>query len=175
MENIQSRIDYLRKELLRHNSLYYEKNNPEISDSEYDSLVKELERIERENPLFASSNSPTQKVSGFASSSFEQVKHSSPMLSLDNTYSQEETAKWYERIKKNLDNKNIEFTIEPKVDGVSASLTYINGILITGATRGDGETGEDITENIKTIKNVPHKLETYNPPHIPRPKQPTGV
>ncbi|MDR3092897.1 MAG: NAD-dependent DNA ligase LigA [Endomicrobium sp.] len=166
MENIQSRIDYLRKELLRHNSLYYEKNNPEISDSEYDSLVKELERIERENPLFASSNSPTQKVSGFASSSFEQVKHSSPMLSLDNTYSQEETAKWYERIKKNLDNKNIEFTIEPKVDGVSASLTYINGILITGATRGDGETGEDITENIKTIKNVPHKLETYNPPHL---------
>ena len=166
MENIQSRIDYLRKELLRHNSLYYEKNNPEISDSEYDSLVKELERIERENPLFASSNSPTQKVSGFASSSFEQVKHSSPMLSLDNTYSQEETAKWYERVKKNLDNKNIEFTIEPKVDGVSASLTYINGILITGATRGDGETGEDITENIKTIKNVPHKLETYNPPHL---------
>jgi DNA ligase (NAD+) len=166
MENIQSRIDYLRKELLRHNNLYYERNNPEISDSEYDSLVKELEQLERENPLFASSNSPTQKVSGFASSSFEQVKHSSPMLSLDNTYSQEETAKWYERIKKNLDNKDIEFTIEPKIDGVSASLTYINGILIRGATRGDGETGEDITENIKTIKNVPHKLEAYNLPHL---------
>ncbi len=166
MENIQNRIDYLRKELIRHNGLYYESNNPEISDSEYDSLAKELEQLEKTNPLFASPDSPTKKVSGFVSSSFEQIKHSSPMLSLDNTYSQKETAKWYERIEKNLNNKNMEFTIEPKIDGVSASLTYINGSLTAGATRGDGETGEDITENIKKVKSIPHKLKTDNPPHF---------
>ncbi|MDR0820588.1 MAG: NAD-dependent DNA ligase LigA [Endomicrobium sp.] len=166
MENIQNRIDYLRKELIRHNGLYYESNNPEISDSEYDSLAKELEQLEKENPLFASPNSPIKKVSGFVSSSFEQIKHSSPMLSLDNTYSQKETAKWYERIEKNLNNKNTGFTIEPKIDGVSASLTYINGSLTAGATRGDGETGEDITENIKKVKNIPHKLKVDNLPYF---------
>jgi DNA ligase (NAD+) len=166
MKNIQNRIDYLKKELIRHNGLYYESNNPEISDSEYDNLAKELEQLEKENPLFALPDSPTKKVSGFVSSSFEHVKHSSPMLSLDNTYSQKETAKWYERIEKNLNNKNTEFTIEPKIDGVSASLTYINGDLTSGATRGDGETGEDITENIKRVKNIPHKLKIDNPPYF---------
>ncbi|GHT22732.1 DNA ligase [Endomicrobiia bacterium] len=166
MGNIQNRIDYLRKELIRHNGLYYESNNPEISDSEYDNLAKELEQIEKENPLFALPDSPTKKISGFVSSSFEQIKHSSPMLSLDNTYSQKETAKWYERIEKNLNNKNTEFTIEPKIDGVSASLTYINGSLTAGATRGDGETGEDITENIKKVKNIPYKLKADNPPYF---------
>jgi DNA ligase (NAD+) len=163
-ENIKSRIDHLRKELVRHNNLYYDKNNPEISDSEYDSLVKELERLETENPLFVSPYSPTQRVSGIASSSFEQVKHSSSMLSLDNTYSQEETAKWYERVEKKLGVKDVEFITEPKIDGVSASLTYLHGVLVVGATRGDGETGEDITENIKTIQNVPRKLKIKNPP-----------
>ncbi|GHT33868.1 DNA ligase [Endomicrobiia bacterium] len=163
-KNTQIRIDYLRKELIRHNNLYYDKNNPEISDSEYDNLVKELEQLETENPLFASANSPTQKVSGIASSSFEQIKHLSPMFSLDNTYSQEETTKWYERVEKKLGAKNIEFIIEPKIDGVSANLIYSNGVLIIGATRGNGETGEDITENIKTIQNVPHKLKIKDPP-----------
>jgi DNA ligase (NAD+) len=166
MKNIQNRIDYLRKELIRHNGLYYENNDPEISDSEYDSLAKELEKLEKTNPFFISPDSPTKKVSGFVSSSFEQIKHSFPMLSLDNTYSQKEIAKWYERIEKNLNNKNMEFTIEPKIDGVSASLTYINGSLTAGATRGDGETGEDVTENIKKIKNIPHKLKTDNPPYF---------
>jgi DNA ligase (NAD+) len=163
MGNIQNRIDYLRKELIRHNNLYYESNNPEISDSEYDSLARELEQLEKTNSLFVLTDSPTKKVSGFVSSSFEHITHSSPMLSLDNTYSQKETAKWYERIEKNLNNKNTEFTIEPKIDGVSASLTYINGSLTAGATRGDGEIGEDITENIKKVKNIPHKLKTYSP------------
>jgi DNA ligase (NAD+) len=166
MKNIQPRIDYLRKELIRHNDLYYESNNPEISDSEYDSLVKELEHLEKKTPLFALLDSPTKRVSGFVSSSFEQIKHSSPMLSLDNTYSQKEVAKWYERIEKNLNSKNMEFAIEPKIDGVSASLTYINGNLTAGATRGDGETGEDITENIKKVKNIPHKLKTNKPPYF---------
>ncbi|MCL2485481.1 MAG: NAD-dependent DNA ligase LigA [Endomicrobia bacterium] len=210
MNNIKDKIDHLRKEIERHNKLYYDKQNPEISDTEYDNLVKELEKLERDYPLFASNDSPTQKVSGIVSSSFEKVKHAVPMLSLDNTYSHEEIAAWYERTIKTITNyelritndesttkkaitnyelqitnqrhndesvilkdtvlKNPEvnstmsFVVEPKIDGVSASLTYINGKLTVGATRGDGETGEDITENIKTITDIPHKLKDTNPP-----------
>ncbi|MDR1244980.1 MAG: NAD-dependent DNA ligase LigA [Endomicrobium sp.] len=164
MENIQNKIKRLRKELARHNALYYDKNEPEISDGEYDALVKELEHLEQEYPLFASAKSPTKKVSGYASSSFKPIKHVVPMLSLDNTYSRDETASWYERTIKKFNNSNLEFVIEPKVDGVSASLTYVDGVLIIGATRGDGERGEDITENIKTIQDIPHELKIENRP-----------
>ncbi|MCL2145159.1 MAG: NAD-dependent DNA ligase LigA [Endomicrobia bacterium] len=170
MKDIKSRIDYLRKEISLHNKLYYDKSAPEISDKEYDDLVKELERLEYDYPLFASADSPVQKVSGSASSSFAQVKHAVPMLSLDNTYSEEEIGKWHERIAKAIgnlqstNNNETEFTVEPKIDGVGISLTYINGELSIGATRGDGETGEDITENIKTIKDIPQKLKDAKPP-----------
>jgi DNA ligase (NAD+) len=163
-EKIKNRIDYLRKEIIYHDDLYYNKSSPKISDGEYDNLVKELKLLESENPFFASVNSPTRKVSGDASLFFKNVKHSSPMLSLSNTYSLEETLKWCERIKKNLNDENIEFIVEPKIDGVSASLTYVNGILTTGATRGDGKVGEDVTLNIKTIKDLPHKLHINKPP-----------
>jgi DNA ligase (NAD+) len=162
---IKSRIDYLRKEIIRHNDFYYDKNDPKISDSEYDNLIKELEQLEREYPIFASLNSPTQKVSGVISSSFESVRHSLPMLSLDNTYSYEETARWYERIKKNLSGEaGLEFIVEPKIDGISTNLTYVNGILVIGATRGDGVKGENVTENIKTVEGIPYKLRVENPP-----------
>ncbi|MDR2351107.1 MAG: NAD-dependent DNA ligase LigA [Endomicrobium sp.] len=164
MENIQNLIKRLRKELARHNILYYDKNEPEISDGEYDTLVRELERLEQDYPIFASSKSPTKKVLGCASSSFKPIKHAVPMLSLDNTYSRDETASWYERMIKKFNNSNLEFVIEPKIDGVSASLTYVGGVLIIGATRGDGEIGEDITENIKTIQDIPHKLKIQDPP-----------
>jgi DNA ligase (NAD+) len=163
-EDIKIRIDALRKEIIRHSNLYYDKNNPEISDSQYDNLVKDLQRLETENPLFASPNSPTQKVSEFASSSFGHVKHSTPMFSLDNTYCLQETTVWYERVKKKLGGQYLEFVVEPKIDGVSASLTYSNGVLIVGATRGDGQIGEDITENIKTIQSIPRELKIKNPP-----------
>jgi DNA ligase (NAD+) len=166
MENIQNRIAALRKELARHNALYYDKNAPEISDGEYDALVKELEDLEQEYPLFASDKSPTKKVSGYVSSSFKPVKHAVPMLSLDNTYSLEETISWHNKMIKKIDNDNLEFTVEPKVDGVSAGLTYLNGLLVVGATRGDGEIGENITENIKTIQDIPHKLKIKNPPNF---------
>jgi DNA ligase (NAD+) len=179
--DIKKRIDYLREEISRHNVLYYENQNPQIADSQYDALVKELEKLENENPLFASAHSPTQKVSGKVSSSFKPIKHAAPMLSLDNTYSQEEVAQWYYRIErqnkersKELKAENedkdidavfaVSFIAEPKIDGLSVALTYINGILSVGATRGDGETGEDITENIKTIKDIPQKLANSNPP-----------
>ena len=190
MNDIKNKIDHLKKEIERHNKLYYDKENPEISDAEYDNLVKELEKLEREYPFFASINSPTQKVSGSASSSFNQIKHVVPMLSLDNTYSEEEIGKWHERVLKAINrkelgirneelgidgkkdihssflipNSSLSFTVEPKVDGIGISLTYINGILSAGATRGDGETGEDITENIKTVSEIPKKLKTENPP-----------
>ncbi|MDR3071452.1 MAG: NAD-dependent DNA ligase LigA [Endomicrobium sp.] len=164
MESVQNRIDYLIKELARHNNLYYDKNSPEVSDSEYDNLVKELRKLEIENPLLVSPKSPTQEVSGFASPIFENVTHLSRMLSLDNTYSLDETTRWYERVEKNLKSQNIEFIVEPKVDGVSASLTYFDGILAVAATRGNGYIGENITENIKTIKNIPLMLKIKNPP-----------
>jgi DNA ligase (NAD+) len=164
MEDILRRITYLRKEIERHNAFYYDENNPEISDGEYDSLVKELKHLEYENPIFVLQSSPTKKVSGFASSTFSQVKHNVPMLSLDNTYSKEEISKWYDRTIKKIPNGKIKFIIEPKIDGLSASLIYINGILKVGSTRGDGQVGEDITENIKTIKDIPIILGIENPP-----------
>ncbi|MDR2066536.1 MAG: NAD-dependent DNA ligase LigA [Endomicrobium sp.] len=166
MKDILKRITYLREEIGRHNDLYYNENNPEISDTEYDLLVKELEHLENENPLFVLKNSPTKKVSGFASSTFSQVKHKVPMLSLDNTYSKEEISKWYDRVVKKLSNDKREFVIEPKIDGLSATLTYVDGVLKVGATRGDGHVGEDITENIKTIKDIPLRLRIENPPTL---------
>jgi DNA ligase (NAD+) len=165
-EYIRNQIYYLRKEILRHNNLYYDKNNPEISDSEYDNLVRKLEYLEKMNPVFSSSDSPTQMVSGFVSSSFKYIRHSFPMFSLDNTYSKKEIERWYVKIQKNLNNKNIEFAIEPKIDGLSASLTYINGALTLGATRGNGEVGEDITKNVMMIDNIPHNLGVCNPPNF---------
>ena len=156
--SIEKQIEDLRNQIRHHDYLYYCLDNPEISDFEYDKLFKQLQKLENENPLFITPDSPTQRVSGsVVSSTFKQVKHNTPMLSLDNSYSVEDVFAWNERIKKNLDG-DIEFIVEPKIDGLSASLTYINGSFVSGATRGDGEYGEDITENLKTIKNIPLKL-----------------
>jgi DNA ligase (NAD+) len=163
----KKRIDFLRREIERHNDLYYDKSAPIISDSQYDDLVKELQKLEQEYPLFASKDSPSQKVSGTPSSSFAPVKHTAPMLSLDNVYSLGELADWHARAVKNSKSDALFFTIEPKIDGISVSLKYTNGILTTAATRGDGETGEDITENIKTIKNIPLKFSIAAKSAIP--------
>ena len=155
---IEQQIENLRNQIRHHDYQYYCLDNPEISDFEYDKLFKQLQKLENDNPLFITPDSPTQRVSGsVVSSTFKQVKHNTPMLSLDNSYSIEDVFAWNERIKKNLDT-DIEFIVEPKIDGLSASLTYINGSFVSGATRGDGEYGEDITENLKTIKNIPLKL-----------------
>ena len=155
---IEQQIEDLRNQIRHHDYLYYCLDNPEISDFEYDKLFKRLQKLENDNPLFITPDSPTQRVSGsVVSSTFKQVKHNTPMLSLDNSYSIEDVSAWNERIKKNIDT-DIEFIVEPKIDGLSASLTYINGSFVSGATRGDGEYGEDITENLKTIKNIPLKL-----------------
>ncbi|MDD3729744.1 MAG: NAD-dependent DNA ligase LigA [Endomicrobiaceae bacterium] len=157
--NIKNKIEKLKEIIRRHDMLYYAFEKPEISDFEYDALLKELQTLEKENPQFITKDSPTQRVSGEVSSTFEKVEHKVPMMSLDNSYSIQDIKDWHERILKNI-NEEIEFIIEPKIDGLSASLVYENNSLKTGSTRGDGKYGEDVTENIKTIKNIPLKLLT---------------
>ncbi len=156
--DIKKEIENLKDILRYHSNLYYNLDAPEISDYQYDELYNKLKQLERENPQFITKDSPTQKVGGAASSTFAAVEHIVPMLSLDNTYSAEEIRQWYQRTIKFLGKDNFEMVVESKIDGVSCSLTYQNSSLIKAATRGDGQTGEDVTENIKTIKTLPLKL-----------------
>ncbi len=158
LKKIKSQIEKLRKEIRYHDWRYYVLNEPVISDYEYDNLLKRLKGLEERYPQFITPDSPTQRVSGGLIEGFPVVAHRERMFSLDNTYSEDEVREWFRRIKKFLPSEDIEFIVDLKIDGVSCSLTYEKGILILGATRGDGERGEDITLNIKTIKSVPLKL-----------------
>ncbi|MBN1823238.1 MAG: NAD-dependent DNA ligase LigA [Endomicrobiales bacterium] len=155
---ITRQAEELREKIRRHDYLYYVLDKPEISDLEYDRLMKALASLEREHPGLATPDSPTQKVGGFASPSFKPVRHSTAMLSLDNAYEEQEFRDWYRRVEKGLGGEKFEVVVELKIDGVGANLTYKNGTLAVGATRGDGETGEDVTPNIKSIRNIPLKL-----------------
>jgi DNA ligase (NAD+) len=152
------RIDELREEIRKHDGLYYEQAAPIISDREYDRLYKELVDLETQFPDLVTPDSPTQRVGGKPLTSFAQVHHLAPMLSLDNTYSEQEVANFYKRITRLLPDEKIPVVIEPKVDGVAVSVMYENGRLKYAATRGDGVVGDDITQNIKTIRSVPHQL-----------------
>lgn len=165
-ENIKKRIEKLREDLRRHDYLYYVLSAPEISDKEYDLLMKELKALEDKNPQFKSVDSPTERVSGGILEGFKTVKHRQKMFSLDNTYSFEEINDWLERVKKGLPGEKIEFVTELKIDGVSANLTYKQGRFLIGATRGDGETGEDVTANLKTIRAIPLILLNKDIPNI---------
>ncbi|HIE36517.1 MAG TPA: NAD-dependent DNA ligase LigA [Candidatus Omnitrophica bacterium] len=159
LEKIKKEIKGLRELIRYHDWRYYVLNDPEISDKEYDDLVKKLKELERKYPQFISPDSPTQRVSGEVLEGFPTVKHKVKMLSLDNTYSIEELKEWEEKIKRVLKREEeLEYVADLKIDGVSCSLVYEKGVLVLGATRGDGETGEDITPNIKTIKSIPLKL-----------------
>ncbi|MFH1368137.1 MAG: NAD-dependent DNA ligase LigA [Elusimicrobiota bacterium] len=164
LQKIAANIERLSREIRKHDHLYYVKNQPEISDYQYDNLLKELEELEKKHPSLVTPDSPTQRVSGLAAPTFNPVKHTVPMLSLDNTYSHDEINEWFARVKKGLKNDKCELVVEPKIDGVGLALVYRNGTLLTGATRGDGETGEDITPNSKTIRNIPLKLSGQDPP-----------
>jgi DNA ligase (NAD+) len=157
------KIAELREEIRKHDRLYYEQAAPIISDREYDHLYRELIDLETEFPELITPDSPTQRVGGKPLESFAQVQHRVPMLSLDNTYSEGEVANFYRRITKLLPNENIPVVIEPKVDGVAVSLLYENGKLKYAATRGDGNVGDDITQNIKTIRTIPEKLHGVAP------------
>jgi DNA ligase (NAD+) len=157
------RIESLRRDIEEHNRRYYEEAAPIISDREYDKLYRELVDLERKFPHLVTSDSPTQRVGGKALQAFAQIRHRLPMLSLDNTYSKEEVANFYKRITRLLPDQKISVVIEPKVDGVAVSVMYENGKLKYAATRGDGVVGDDITQNIKTIKSVPHQLRGAAP------------
>lgn len=152
-------IERLKKLINYHNNLYYNLDNPVLSDTQYDELYKQLKDLEEQYPQYRTKNSPTQRVGGQAGELFSPVKHAVPMMSLDNSYSPDEIREWYERAEKTLQRNDFEMVVEAKIDGVSCSLTYENGILVTAASRGDGKTGEDITANVRTIKNIPQKIE----------------
>ena len=157
------RMEHLREEIRRHDRLYYEEAAPVISDREYDRLYKELVDLETHFPDLVMPDSPTQRVGGKPLKAFEQVPHLVPMLSLDNTYSEEEVKNFYARIQRLLPDEKIPVVIEPKVDGVAVSLIYENGRLRQAATRGDGTAGDDITQNIRTIRSVPERLRGAAP------------
>jgi DNA ligase (NAD+) len=164
---IKKRVEKLRDEIHLHDRLYYIENKPEISDSEYDDLMRELRSVEQEYPELITPDSPTQRVSGAVAEGFESVQHIVAMISIDNIQTQEDAQDFDRRIKRFLEldeGVDIEYVCEPKFDGVSASLTYENGLLITGATRGDGRTGENITQNLKTIKAIPLRLNSEPKP-----------
>ncbi len=154
----RTRIEALRNEIEEHNWRYYEKAAPTISDREYDRLYKELVDLETQFPELVTPDSPTQHVGGKPLQAFAQIQHRVPMLSLDNTYSEEEVVNFYKRITRLLPEEKIPVVIEPKVDGVAVSVMYENGKLKYAATRGDGSVGDEITQNIRTIKSVPHQL-----------------
>ena len=181
----ETRLHELRSALDRHNRLYYNKATPEISDAEYDKLFRELEELEKKHPEFHDANSPSLRVGGAPIEGFQQVKHAVPMLSIDDLFelspeavdklTNDEVAKsgdrcaehelrlFYQRLQKNLNRENIAVTIEPKIDGVAVSLLYRDGKLSYAATRGDGQTGDDVTHNVRTIRSIPLELKFQEP------------
>jgi DNA ligase (NAD+) len=160
------RAEQLRKLIDHHNYLYYVEAKPEISDREFDRLLDELKQIEADHPELATPDSPTQRVGGQPIEGFAQVTHRRPMLSIDNTYSADELREFDKRIRKLLHGQKVEYVVELKIDGVAISLTYEEGLLTVGATRGNGEVGDDVTHNLKTVGGVPLRLRTDNPPPL---------
>ncbi|GMW02916.1 MAG: DNA ligase [Candidatus Hydrogenedentota bacterium] len=160
----RSRCEFLKSEIERHNRLYFEQAQPEISDPEFDQLVKELQQIESEYPELLTPDSPTQRVGGRPLEGFETVRHAVPMLSIDNTYNYQELRAFDERVKRGLTAGDIPYYVaELKIDGVAISLRYDQGVLVRAATRGDGDQGDDVTANVRTIKSVPLKLKGAPP------------
>ena len=159
---IKEQIDQLRKELHQHNYNYYILNAPTISDKEFDDMMRKLQELENEHPEYMDANSPTMRVGSDINKNFTQVAHKYPMLSLGNTYSESEVREFYDRVKKAL-NDDFEICCELKYDGTSISLTYENGKLIRAVTRGDGEKGDDVTDNVKTIRSIPLVLHGNYP------------
>jgi len=161
--DIEKKISALREAINYHNYRYYVLNQPVISDAEYDLLFRELVELERQYPQFLSPNSPTQRVGERPLEEFSVVEHRTPMLSLNNAFSREEVEEFDKKVKRFLNTTQaIEYVCEPKIDGLAVSLIYKDGILFRGATRGDGLTGEDVTQNIKTIRSIPLQLLNYS-------------
>jgi len=166
-KHIAEKIKSLREQLNHHSYQYYVLDDPEIPDVEYDRLYRELQSLEQQHPEYITPDSPTQRVGDQPLSHFDTVKHELPMLSLDNVFDEEELAAFYKRISERLEtDAAIEFAAEPKLDGLAVSLLYENGVLVRGGTRGDGTTGENVTQNIRTIHSVPLRLQGNDYPAL---------
>ena len=158
-EAIKKKVEKLREEIEYHNYRYYVLDQPEISDAQYDRLMRELEKIEEQYPELRSPNSPTQRVGAPPLEEFEIVRHSIPMLSLANAFDETEAKDFDKRVKKILGSSaDMEYVAEPKLDGLAVELVYERGLLVVGSTRGDGVNGENITQNLRTVKTIPLRL-----------------
>lgn len=167
-KDTEQRISQLRRALDHHNYLYFVRNAPEVSDQEYDRLMRELIDLEKAHPEFADPNSPSQRVGGEPLSGFVSVEHVVPMISIDNTYSPEELREFDGRVGKGLGEASFSYVVEPKLDGVAVSLRYENGQFIRGATRGDGARGDDITANLRTVRAIPLQLQCPEAGAVPQ-------
>src|SRR6266516_7678226 len=167
VKDVQARLDELRAELNHHLYRYYVLDDPEISDAAYDRLYDELKGLEDEYPDLITPDSPTQRVGAPPSDKFEKSRHLTPMGSLDKVTTDETLTKWAEDVRKRLDSdEDVAYVIEPKIDGLAINLTYDHASLARGATRGDGETGEDVTVNLRTINAIPLRLLGDDPPAL---------
>jgi len=164
-DRAKQRIAGLSKEIEEHNYRYYQLAEPVISDFEFDQLLEELLRLEKQFPEFLDANSPSQRVGGGITKEFESIKHRYPMLSLGNTYSKEELEEFDQRVRKGLGVETVNYVCELKYDGVAIGIRYSNGELVQAVTRGDGVQGDDVTTNIRTIRSIPLKLNANNIPN----------
>ncbi len=158
-EDLIRKAEHLRGELAKHAALYYEQDSPEISDFEYDSLMRELIELEKEHPELLTADSPTHRIGGAVREGFTKVSHEIPMMSLDNALNREELRSFYSKLSSSLSENSAVVLCEPKIDGLAVSLIYEDGIFVSGATRGDGKVGEDVTANLRTIKTMPLRLK----------------
>jgi DNA ligase (NAD+) len=154
-KQVEKKLDALREEIRRHEHLYYVLDRPEIDDAEFDKLMQQLQQLEADNPALITPDSPTQRVGGKPREGFVKVRHSSPMLSLDNTYNEDELRDWERRVHELTGRQEVDYVCELKLDGMSLALIYEDGRLVRGVTRGDGTTGEDVTLNVRTVRSVP--------------------
>ncbi|HIE47814.1 TPA: NAD-dependent DNA ligase LigA, partial [Candidatus Bipolaricaulota bacterium] len=159
---VKRRIEELRAEIRKHDHYYYVLNQPLISDAEYDRLFRELQELEEKYPQFVTPDSPTQRVGAPPAEEFRPVRHAIPMLSLQNCFSEEEFLEWDRRVRRLLGGRQPVYICEPKLDGLSVELVYENGVLTVGSTRGDGYVGEDVTRNLRTIRQIPLRLLPLN-------------
>jgi len=166
VNKVKNRIEELREIINHHNYCYYVLDSPEISDAEYDELMKELRQLEAEHPELVTPDSPTQRVGAPPVEAFGVVEHPQPLLSLANAFSDEELAAWHKRVSNLLGGRQFDLVCEPKIDGLAVALTYVDGLLVTGATRGDGYRGEDITQNLKTVRSIPLSVPKEAPPRF---------
>ncbi|MGB4923040.1 MAG: NAD-dependent DNA ligase LigA, partial [Candidatus Nitrotoga sp.] len=159
-ELVPQRIAHLRGEIERHNYQYHTLDAPLITDAEFDAMFRELQTLETQYPSLATPDSPSQRIGAAPLLSFAKVVHRSPMLSLNNAFNEEEVRAFDTRTRETLGVAEVDYSVEPKFDGLAVTLTYRDGIFVQGATRGDGEVGEDVTQNLRTIRNLPLRLDS---------------